>query len=790
MGCQGVGLTCYRSAESELLSYNCCVVSAAMWKAERKEKVLLEIFENAPKTLGRKYLKQLYSALFEYAIERNKDVDAMANSLLMMVLDDSVPALDKYLAFVILQKMAPITGVSEVLNTGTIPQLISALPLLLVQGSNDLQTDDVIKKLFWYLGENNTDVESRKLILAFLSRVVISPCSPLKHDDVKHILNLTPEWIRSVILPSHSKKVSQLTRSSSTLSVVDIGTFDAQNFLTILNHAQTSSEEHFLNIQVFSMLRSWLLSTNQNSTKSDQNHSAVLSDLVSQELSYTVSEYCLKIIDQVEKRMLSHNAVEFQKACLVEAISLLDVLCCADSTILHSVLPVIRRIYDKIMYHVSGKAEVQDVAMLVAAMQFFINHSSSVMSKADCFYPSVFCDLLDTCYSDEFAAFEVISLTKDNLAHLCYHSSILEKYFPTFFKVLAWRPTTFLDDFLQLLPAFMSQQTSVEIFHTLLDLPCLTAMLIISNSQVNRSKDKSPLDSTISEILKTTDLHLVFNFVLRRTSGIGDTFDLVGVFHQSIMPLVDHPRVVACSKVVIPLFKCYFSTFLQYADTPVAVLLIPALLERLSLILPVQGYASEVQKILANAIVQLLHQYPESVFHCEKDIALYISNFKNYSLAEQCFINLVWVIGEYTSVEHSSLFKPEIVLQYFEPLESTTYEIVLTLSRTSDCVFLKLLSVCSTTLAKLAARRQDLLPRAVLCIGKASQQLASFHVDHKKEWKIVKERLVELLAILNTPNVASIVLSPPKDLESGRLHRDGDSLPNVLRTVTKILNVE
>lgn len=57
----------------------------------------------------------------------------------------------------------------------------------------------------------------------------------------------------------------------------------------------------------------------------------------------------------------------------------------------------------------------------------------------------------------------------------------------------------------------------------------------------------------------------------------------------------------------------------------------------------------------------------------------------------------------------------------------------------------------ASLLFQLAARNQDQVARAILCLSKVHQQLKSFGNDYKKSWKIVTERVQELLAILNVP---------------------------------------
>lgn len=66
---------------------------------------------------------------------------------------------------------------------------------------------------------------------------------------------------------------------------------------------------------------------------------------------------------------------------------------------------------------------------------FFFVLGSSVMHKPDSLYVFLFCDMLSMCFKDNYISYEIINLMIQNRAQLCYHSSILEKYFPTFLKV-------------------------------------------------------------------------------------------------------------------------------------------------------------------------------------------------------------------------------------------------------------------------------------------------------------------------------------------------------------------
>ncbi|XP_042894930.1 AP-5 complex subunit zeta-1 isoform X2 [Parasteatoda tepidariorum] len=726
-----------------------------MFYDEKVVKSIRDIIEDAPKTLHKEYLQTLYAALINKNLDSTTDIDAIVSSLLLLVIDFEASISRRHLATVILQRLPPITDISEIINLDVGYSLVYALPVLLAQNIDDFGTKSVIRKLAWCLCNENWPVEYQWKLLTFLSKVVVSAKSPLTQGDMTKITSLLSEWLITPASIPISNRMQGFRKSPSSLSITEIDGSTAQDFFTILNYAK-------------------------------QRLTAV-GNYGSEELSLSIREYCLRIIDQVDRRTASDSMAQFQKACVIEAIHLFNIICLMDSGIVHSIFPIIRRIYDYTFSNASKDPEAQDVAVMASSMQFFMNHGSSVMHKPDSLYTYLFCDLLNVCYKDNYITFEILQLMKDNLSQLCYHSSILEKYFPTFLKVLAWRPTTFIDDFLELLPSFLSQNTSIEVFHSLLDLPCLTAVLILTDSKASGSESGLLKDPSLVEGVKKPEVTSAIKFLLRKTSGISDIHKSAVILHQVLATVGSKSRVLYCAEVVVPLLKRYFEVILQYADISLASFLITAILERLPLIFPA-NYSDEIHCVLSDATLQFFELHPEVVFHCTKNIASYISHFKNYYVAEQNFIHVIWAVGEYVSVEYSDICRPEVIALFFENLESTTYEALSALQRSSDEKFLKLLSVSLTTLSKLAARNQDQVPRAVLCLSKAQQQVLSFGNDYKEPWKIVTERLSELLSILNSPSVASIVLSPSRTLESGKLHRDPTSLPYVLRTVTSIVS--
>lgn len=81
----------------------------------------------------------------------------------------------------------------------------------------------------------------------------------------------------------------------------------------------------------------------------------------------------------------------------------------------------------------------------------------------------------------------------------CSFSSPLD-----FSKICAWFPTSFVSDFCDILPTFLSTSTALEVLHCILDLPCMTAALLCEaeETRVSHIWQYPTVASTMKSLLR------------------------------------------------------------------------------------------------------------------------------------------------------------------------------------------------------------------------------------------------------------------------------------------------
>lgn len=124
---------------------------------------------------------------------------------------------------------------------------------------------------------------------------------------------------------------------------------------------------------------------------------------------------------------------------------------------------------------------------------------------------------------------------------------------------MAWSPVTFIAEFLLLLPAFITDATTSEVLHSLLDLPCLAATLqaqhILSTNPGAADYNPYPRYSKCLAAFQDGTYKFMFGHFLRSENGKGDTIDRLGSLHHLLLDFVEHERVKAVSRIAPLLMK-------------------------------------------------------------------------------------------------------------------------------------------------------------------------------------------------------------------------------------------
>ncbi|CAH1803268.1 unnamed protein product [Owenia fusiformis] len=252
-------------------------------------------------------------------------------------------------------------------------------------------------------------------------------------------------------------------------------------------------------------------------------------------------------------------------------------------------------------------------------------------------------------------------------------------------------------------------------------------------------------------------------------------------FHQ-------HPRVTVCCQVIPILLRVYFDTVLECGETSLLSELVPVLIERAGLLYGTTLYHQDVRRIFVEGLLNIFKAHPNILIDQQADILEFISTLRNASDKEDFFIHILWVIGEYLSPMYDTRCLPEVISSFYSALECIAYELSSSLPTQYSTMphSCRLVTVMITAMSKLASRSQDLIPRVLLCLTKLEQQVC-LHVpaDHAS---VLHARTTELVNLLKVPNVASALLSPDADIDSGKLHKDSMSTPVLLHFIHDVLN--
>ena len=525
---------------------------------------------------------------------------------------------------------------------------------------------------------------------------------------------------------------------------------------TVLNTVPSYTSRHVYTIHSFSSLKSWIL----HARKSKDSENCTLSD--------SVFDHCLRITEQWERKPKFPSDFDVQCAALMEAVEIMDHMCKLDISRVPRIIDVMKRINT-----LANSGQVQPLIIL-QTLQFFLNHSAKVVHDPQSMLNHYFDNVLSTCYSNPVVAFKTLQFVAANLEQLCYETTVLVRFFPNLLKLFAWDPKNHMDLFVEIFPAMMNSATATELLHSLLDLPCVTAVLEALQSEPPDARITQVLDIMANPINKP-----LFNFITRNESGHGDTIDKLSVLHAHLMPMSTKRRVIACSDVIPDFLEIYFRTILQESSYALITVLISVMIERLEQLYAIPVYQKAVRKCFASYLVKMVTMYPQLLTE-QKDDFVNVCSIRDIEDNEDFPVELIWCIGEHYSLAHEKNCTSDVEL--FESLECMLYELTSHLNAPTSNFrprSLRRLPVLMMTITKLASRCQDLIPRVLLCLTKICQ----LHLDPNHEecgGRLLVNRANDLINLLKLPDVAWIIFNNPGSLSS-MSHHDNFSIPVMMQ---------
>ncbi|TKC39658.1 hypothetical protein EI555_015333 [Monodon monoceros] len=677
-------------------------------------------------------------------------------------------------------------------------QLGLVASVLLAQGDQQ-QVRSLGQRVLKVLESRQPEGPSLRHLLPVVSKVTSLAPDALREEQTRALSKRLGDWLRYASVQqavAHSSGGFFSTPRARQLGpVTEVDGAVATDFFTVLSTGQRFTEDQWLNVQAFSMLRAWLLDSGPGgSSAPDADDKSELEGSTLSMLSATSTaghvlppqqwlrekafEYCQRLLEQSNRRALKKADSDLQKACLVEAVLVLDVLCQQDPSFLYRTLSCLKPLHTRL------RGDPAWVRALLPVAQFFLHHGEAAAVDAEAVYQHLFTRIPAEHFHSPMLAFEFVQFCRDSLP-----------LFGRNLGFLAWNSPPLTSDFVALLPSLVDAGTAVEMLHLLLDLPCLTAALDLQLRPLQSASERPPWDVSIRalgclEALRDSQVQGLFQHLLRaHASG---TVERLTPLYRLLQPLAGCARVVQCAEAVPTLLRAFFSAVTQFADGALASQLSLLLLERSDSLYQVPGYEASVHRVLSSQFPALCKLHPPLVVEQAKELLQFVGGPRS---GGHVLTSVAWAIGEYLSVSWDRRCTVEQINNFFEALEALLFEV--TQSRPSTTLPKcppQVITVLMTTLTKLASRSQDLIPRVSLLLSKMrtlAQSPAAGPVPGEEGARAAHTRATELLNLLKMPSVAQFVFTPSVEVSEPRYHRDTNTaLPLVLRTVSRLVERE
>ncbi|KAM9843733.1 AP-5 complex subunit zeta-1 [Aulostomus maculatus] len=740
---------------------------------------------------------------------------------LLSLLSSSVEQ-SQVLSSAVLRETLPLSG--QEVNCSQ--ENTHAAALLLSQAGSREDLSSICSQLFHSLESRASEGPTHSLThtLPVLNAILTHSSECLSEDHMTLLSKKLVDWLRyaSIMQGGGASSGGFFTgsRSRQPVPIAELDGSVSGDFFTVLCVGQGFTEDQWMNVYSFSMLRHWLLTfhsvsngaTADNVNKlqlslslshslSTDDRSEVDGSVVSmvsatssssrllppkERLREKAFQYCQRLIEQSDRKAQKRTDTELQKACLVEAVCILDSVCVEDASLVFRAFPCIKALFGRL------SSDLSFARVLLPIAQFYLNHGEMAAVDCDCVWKLVFARFPTELFNNPFLAHELLRFLRLNLENLQLRVPEYTRCFPNLLKFLAWDGPAVVDDFVDLLPSLVTTGTAVELLHTLLDLPCLSATLVLQLRSMSLPISESGGRSLPSlDAFRSPSFRGLFLFLLREESGSGETIERLSTLHELLTEAADWPRVVQCAQTVPVLLHIFFNTVIKVADKKLLAQLILVQLERSSLLLNIPKYIKEIHRVFSCHLLRLCKLHPSLVVDQSHELLEFAGATAHVYTKEEIYTHVVWVLGEYLSVSCDSRCSVTLITSCFEALEAVLFEITSSAPPPgAGCPAPRVITALMSALAKLASRSHDLIPRVSLFLSK----LRNVSRDGSVVWCTDEDDLVaivtlgeELWSLLKTPGVAQSVLTPPPHITTPQWHRDTNvAMPLQLRALTSL----
>ncbi|XP_037648471.1 AP-5 complex subunit zeta-1 isoform X3 [Sebastes umbrosus] len=716
------------------------------------------------------------------------------------------------LSSAVLRETLPLSGQDVNYNQENISQLNShAAALLLSQAASRADLSSICAQLLRSLESRQSEGPTSSLTqtLPILNTVLTHSPDCLTEDHVTLLSKKLVDWLRyaSITQGGGASSGGFFTgpRSRQPVPIAELDGTVSGDFFTVLCVGQGFTEDQWMNVYSFSMLRHWLLTyhsvSNGNNAADTDDRSEVDGSVVSmvsatssssrllppkERLREKAFQYCQRLIEQSDRKAHKRTDADLQKACLVEAVCILDCVCEEDASLVYRTFPCIKALFGRL------SSELSFARVLLPIAQFYLNHGEMAAVDCESVWKLVFDRFPAELFNDHFLAHELLRFLRLNLESLQLRVPQYTHSFPNLLKFLAWDSPAVVDDFVDLLPSLVTAGTAVELLHTLLDLPCLSATLVLQVRSTSLPISEPGGRGLLSlDAFRSQSFRGLFLFLLRGEAGSGDTIDRLSTLHELLAETADWPRVVQCAQTVPVLLHIFFNTVITVADEKLLAHLILVMLERSSLLLNIPKYNKEIHRVFSSHLLRLCKLHASLVVDQSHELLEFAGTTANVYSKEEIYTHVVWVLGEYLSVPCDSRCSVSLITSCFEALEAVLFEITSSAPPPgADCPAPRVVTTLMSALAKLASRSHDLIPRVSLFLSK----LRTVTTVGSVAWCSDEEDLVaivtrgeELWSLLKAPGVAQSVLTPPPHVTTPQWHRDTNvAMPLQLRALTNL----